>query len=74
MIVAGFAERRETTKNTKNSSVIESAMTGKWFWTAVAVGMILLASSTGVRAEDDDDELKTETVDGDLGAARDGSR
>lgn len=49
-------------------------MTGKWFWTAVAVGMILLASSTGVRAEDDDDELKTETVDGDLGAARDGSR
>ena len=45
MIVAGFAERRETTKNTKNSSVIESAMTGKWFWTAVAVGMLLVASS-----------------------------
>ena len=76
MIVAGFAERRETTKNTKNSSVIESAMTGKWFWTAVAVGMLLVASSTGVRAEADegDDELTVETVDGDLGASREGSR
>ena len=56
-------------------SVVKFAMTGKWFWTAVAVGMLLVASSTGVRAEEEeDDELKTETVDGDLGAAREGSR
>ena len=55
--------------------MFEFAMTGKWFWTAVAVGMLLVASSTGVRAEEEeDDELKTETVDGDLGSAREGSR
>ena len=73
MIVAGFAERNQ--EGNKNNSVISSvAMTGKWFWTAVAVGMLLVASSTGVRAEEDDDELRTETVDGDLGAAREGSR
>ena len=72
MIVAGFAERKEENKN--NSVISSVAMTGKWFWTAVAVGMLLLASSTGVRAEEDDDELRTETVDGDLGAAREGSR
>ena len=73
MIVAGFAERK--TRNGRISSVFEFAMTGKWFWTAVAVGMLLVASSTGVRAEEEeDDELKTETVDGDLGSAREGSR
>ena len=72
MIVAGFADRKITQEI---SSVVQFAMTGKWFWTAVAVGMLLVASSTGVRAEEeDDDELKTETVDGDLGAAREGSR
>ena len=48
-------------------------MTGKWFWTAVAVGLLLVASSTGARAEDDDD-LEVETVDDDMGAAREGSR
>ena len=74
MIVAGFAERK--TRNGRISSVVQFAMTGKWFWTAVAVGMLLVASSTGVRAEEeeDGDELKTETVDGDLGSAREGSR
>ena len=73
MIVAGFAERK--TRNGRISSVVQFAMTGKWFWTAVAVGMLLVASSTGVRAEEEeDDELKTETVDGDLGSAREGSR
>ena len=73
MIVAGFADRK--TRNGRISSVVQFAMTGKWFWTAVAVGMLLVASSTGVRAEEEeDDELKTETVDGDLGSAREGSR
>ena len=72
MIVAGFAERK--TRNGRISSVVQFAMTGKWFWTAVAVGMLLVASSTGVRAEEEEDELKTETVDGDLGSAREGSR
>ena len=74
MIVAGFAERKEEKENKNNSVISSVAMTGKWFWTAVAVGMLLVASSTGVRAEEEDDELKTETVDGDLGAAREGSR
>ena len=73
MIVAGFAERRSEFEF--DDSVIKVGMTGKWFWTAVAVGMLLVASSTGVRAEEEDeDELRTETVDGDLGAAREGSR
>ena len=73
MIVAGFADRK--TRNGRISSVVQFGMTGKWFWTAVAVGMLLVASSPGVRAEEEeDDELRTETVDGDLGSAREGSR
>ncbi len=51
-------------------------MTGKWFWTAAAVALLLACSMGSVAAEEDaaDDELKTETVEEDLGAARDGSR
>jgi heat shock protein beta len=48
----------------------------KWLWTAAAVALLVTFAASGVSATDDnaDDELKTETVDADLGASRDGSR
>jgi heat shock protein beta len=50
-------------------------MTTKWLWTVAAVAVLIAMTATSVRADDDaDDELKTETVDDDLGSSREGSR
>ena len=47
-------------------------MMSQKLWTLALVALVFAAGA--VRADSDDDELKTETVDNDLGSQRDGSR
>jgi len=47
---------------------------GKWLWAAALLALAMHSSVAAAAEDADADELKTETVEADLGAQRDGSR